>query len=320
MRHLAPFLAFTLAACSAVRSTTALHHPDLRLAALAVNSEGSAALFRSYRADGPVKWNQGWPWKLDLSGVAWDLPNTATVITPRHVVMASHYVRGAGQPIVFHDRSGRRHARVVQKVVKLDDRGLKCDVAVGLLDRPLPDSIRRYPLPAVREDGGKALIGATALVTEQKRGLYFHRIASLHAYTLGMRYDESFPAERRKSLVKGDSGHPSFILSKGELVLIETHTGGAGGLGPYYGSSALQEKLREVLRELDANHTFRTIEIDPPTLADAEAGRRAAAPPPQPAAPPVKPAVPPATPSTRPAVPSDEPRMPRKRVLPPPRS
>lgn len=284
MQWIIPFLLLTLLVCAGEPSAPVRHHVDLRLATLATDTQGSPELFNNYRSDGLVIWNQGWTWNFDLSGVAWDQSNTATVITPRHVVMAAHYVRGAGHPIIFHDRSGRPHARKIQQVVKLAERGLKCDIAVGLLDEPLPDSIRRYPLPLAREDAGLALRGATVLVTEQKRCLYFHRIANVDTNCLGMCFDEAFPVERRKSLVKGDSGHPSFILSKGELVLVETHTGGAAGLGPYYGSSAIQNKLREVLRELDAEFTFRVIDIDPPTLADAKAGLRALSLPLQPVA------------------------------------
>ncbi len=314
MRRLALLLCLPLLSCTAGRSIGALHHPDLQLHQLATGAEGSGALFSSYQTGGPVRWNQEWPWKLDLSGVAWDKPNTATVITPRHVVMAAHYIRPAGQQLVFHDRTGSRHARTVQKVVKLSDRGLSCDVAIGLLDRPLPKSIRAYPLPSPREDGGAALVGATALVTEQKRTLYFHQIRNTAPGWLHFRFDERIPESRRKNLIKGDSGHPSFLLSKGELLLLETHTGGGSGSGPFYGDAGLQEKMREVIRELDPEHTFRTIEIDQRTLDDAESGRAAIPERERPKPPQQQPAARPGQPQPDPA----GPRRPRPRVVLPP--
>jgi hypothetical protein len=220
-------------------------------------------------------------------------------------------------PIVFHERSGKPHARMMQQVIKLGDRGLQCDVAVGLLNEPLPDSIRRYPLPAMREDEGLALIGATALVTDQKRRLYFHRVADVQAGWLRMRFDDNFSKARRKSLAKGDSGHPTFILSEGELVLVATHTISGPGTGPYYGSRAIQDKLREVVRELDPEFKFRTLVLDLPTLADAEAGRQSVPPPPRPVIQPAAVSIPQCTPATRSATSPQEPRRPLPRVLPP---
>jgi len=309
-------LALSLVACSTGSESGKLHHPDLRLAELASSTEGSPALFTSYRSTGPVSWNQGWPWKLDLTGVAWDKSNTATAITPRHVVMASHYIRKAGQDLVFHDRTGKRHARRLVSVIHFKEREHRGDVAVGLLDRPLPESIRTYPLPSPPADEGLALVGAVALVTEQKRDLYFHRIARINGSHLGFRYGKSIPGIRKKRLIAGDSGHPSFILSKGELVLIETHTGGGAGSGPFYGSKDVQNAIRAIVKELDSGHTFRTVAIDKPTLADAALGKSEVPPP----APPIR-AKPRRTSEQVPrSTVEGEPRRPRPRVVVPPKT
>lgn len=313
MRRLALAVFLPLLSCTAGRSIGALHHPDLQLYKLATEAKGSGALFSHYQASGRVRWNQDWPWKLDLSGVAWDKPTTATLITARHVVMAAHYVRKPGEELVFHDRTGQRHARRVQKVVKLGDRGLKCDVAIGLLDRPLPESIRRYPLAAPMEDP-TALIGATALVTEQKRTLFFHQVRTVHPVWLSFGFDERIPQSRKKNLISGDSGNPSFLLSKGELVLIQTHNVGGAGAGPFYGGKGIQEKMAEVIRELDPGHEFRTIAIDQRTLREATAFRESL-----PKRPPRTTAEPPKPSPTQPAPAAGEPRKPRPRVILPPR-
>ena len=313
MRPVTTALILCLLSCSGSGRIGALHDPDLQLHALAEEAEGSNELFLSYSAGGPVRWSQQWPWKLDLSGVAWDQNNTATVITPRHVVMAAHYIRPVGQNLIYHDRSGKRHARKVERIIKLTDRGLRCDVAIGLLDRPLPPEIRRYPLPKPREDYKASLVGATALVTEQKRKLFFHQIYSIQPTWLQLRFKEGVTANRRKHLISGDSGHPSFLLSKGELVLLETHTGGGAGTGPFYGAPGLQRKVREVVAELDPKFTFRTVEIDQRTLDDAASAREAL---------PTTPVHKPVPQARRPAPPTvpgtPEPRKPRPRVVRPP--
>lgn len=315
MFRIASLLAFTLISCSPGGDAGAPHHPDLRLSQMARSAEGSSELFKNYRVDGPVLWNQGWPWKLDLTGVAWDRSNTATAITPRHVVMASHYIRKQGEQLVYHDRKGNRHARRLERVIHFKERKFSGDVAVGLLDQPLPPSIRTYPLPTPRADGGEALIGATALVTEQKRMLYFHQIGRIFDTTIGFRSDKRVPESRKKRLIAGDSGHPSFILSNGELVLIETHTGGGSGSGPFYGAKALQESLATLINELDPEYRFKTVKVDDITLNDAKLGREQF----------VK-ATPRPTSQTRPANTPQQPaqpgapRRPRPRVVvPPPR-
>lgn len=309
MRFLLWPLAFALTACSVGRDVGALHHPDLSLARLAREATGSGKLFTSYQAAGPVRWSQDWTWKLDLSGVAWDQSNTATVITPRHVVMAQHYTRKAGQELVFHDRRGRRHARVVQKVIGFKDKGLSGDVAIGLLDRPLPDSIRAYPLPAPLKGGGEELIGATALVTEQYRDLYFHQIMGVGDLGLRLRFDPEIPDSRRKRLIVGDSGHPSFLLSKGELLLLETHTTGGAGAGPFYGSEKVLAGVREIVRELDPTYKIRTVAIDRRTLDEAAAARASMPQARRPSSPPAN------TPA--PSITDPAPRRPRPRVVPP---
>lgn len=239
-----------------------LHEPGMDLERMAHGAVGSQALFTSYAAKAPVRWNQGWPWKFDLTGVAWDRSNTATVITPRHVVMASHYPRKEGQQIVFHDRKGKRHVRIIERVIHVKDRGMPSDVAVGLLNRPLPSSIRWYPLPEPDGSGGKSLVGRVVLVTEQNRGLYFHKVADSNGQMVLLQHDPGIPPKRRKGLITGDSGHPSFLLAKRELVLVETHTGGGAGVGPFYGSAALQEVLRKIVRETDPAFTIQTVRVE----------------------------------------------------------
>jgi hypothetical protein len=262
---LSPFILLVallgLTACSTSSRGPALHHPDLRLVNLARKPAGDHALFRRYQARGPSQWNQGWPWQLDLSGVAWDRSNTATAITPRHVVMAAHYSRKAGQEIIFHDRRGNPHARRMQRTISLRERGLPADVAVGLLDKALPRKVRTYPLPSPDAALPTRLTGRLALVTEQKRRLYFHRIDAIQNGFLKLGKDPELPSHAAKNLIVGDSGHPSFVLSRGELILIETHTHGGAGSGPFYGASEVQMKIREILAELDSTHEFRTVSI-----------------------------------------------------------
>ena len=53
-----------------------------------------------------VAWSKFWTGQFDFTGVAWDNTRTLTLITPRHVVMAKHYIRPVGTVVKFHDKRG----------------------------------------------------------------------------------------------------------------------------------------------------------------------------------------------------------------------
>ncbi|MEP4078753.1 hypothetical protein [Haloferula sp.] len=260
--------ALFLAGCNLNAGGPSLHHPDLSLSEVARNGEADSRVFTSYNAKGPVRWNQGWPWKFDLTGIGWDVSTAVTAITPRHVVMANHYQRETGGKAVFHDRNGRPHTRTVIKVLHVQG-----DVALGLLDRPLPKSIRTYPLPEISTENMDELAGAQVLVTEQKRRLYFHQIKATNGTFVRFQYDTRLDESKKKRLISGDSGNPSFLLSKGELVLIETHSSGGPGAGPFYGNPEVIAALRKTLSQLDPGYQLRTITIDKKVMKEAREAR-----------------------------------------------
>lgn len=68
-------------------------------------------IFDSYLPDRDANMADGWTRGMDMSGVSFNDSRTATLITPRHVVMAKHYSRPAGAPVIFHDRGGNRIER-----------------------------------------------------------------------------------------------------------------------------------------------------------------------------------------------------------------
>jgi hypothetical protein len=213
------------------------------------------AIFKSYRPDRDSSMADGWTRGMDMSGVSFDDSRTATLITPRHVVMAKHYARPAAAPVVFHDRSGKR---IVRKLIGFASGA--GDVIVGLLDEPVPSNYRPYPLPAVGSDIS-ALVGRPVIVSDQKRNLFVHLISGFSGGSIAFKHD---PAERygwSKNLVGGDSGNPSFLIVGSELVLIETHTTGGPGAGPYYGDPAVQASVRAAVRKLDPSFSIRTVRV-----------------------------------------------------------
>lgn len=212
-------------------------------------------IFKSYRADGDSSMAEGWTRGLDMSGVSFNDTRTATLITPRHVVMAKHYARPAAAPVVFHDRNGK----FIQRKIIGFAAGAG-DVMVGLLDAPLPSNYRPYPLPAAGSETD-SLIGKPVIVSDQNHNLFVHLIAGFGKGTIAFQHDQTESHGWSKNLVVGDSGNPSFLIVGNELVLLETHTTGDPGAGPYYGDAAVQLSLRHAVRKLDPAYSIRTVSI-----------------------------------------------------------
>jgi len=212
---------------------------------------GSPNLFKEYSAEGDSVLAKSWARNFDMSGVSFNQKQTCTLVTRRHVVMAKHYQRAIGSRVIFHDRNGKRLERTL-----ISRKAVIGDVAVGLLNEDVPAGYKIYALPAPKEDFSN-LIGRTAAITDQNRRLFFHRIGIVRANLISFRHEEPKRHGWGKKLVSGDSGNPSFLISGNELVLIETHSGGGPGVGPFYGSPELQEKLQIAINELAPGYSLR---------------------------------------------------------------
>lgn len=223
--------------------------------------EGTAGndIFATYATDRPSPWGRNFTRRMNFTGVAWDDSRTATLVSPEHVVMAAHYPRPLGATLVFHDRRGRPQRRVLAAVESL---GGIADVAVGRLDAPLPDSVRPYRLLPPSENYG-ALAGCLAVVTDQHHKAFLHEIGAVSGNGVSFR----LPAPSRisphltKNLVAGDSGNPSFLLVGGELVLIETHTAGGPGAGPFLSSPPVFSAIQGAMAKLGGGHSLRTVPL-----------------------------------------------------------
>lgn len=249
-----------------LRTTELANDSEQRIALLAKQLPLTAnGVFTTYAPRGRAQWSPGWPRRLDLTGVSWSQKRAGTAITRRHIVLAAHYALRNGSEITFHDRRGAPHKRRIINSISLNrEPGPgRSDINVALLDTPLPSSIKTYRLLPPRSDYGHTLPGCPAFVTDQQRRVHIHRIARQSNATISFRKHPELPDEVYKSLITGDSGHPSFLLVGGEPVLIETHTGGGGGSGPFYSSPANFEKLQEAVAKLDPNYQIETVPLDP---------------------------------------------------------
>jgi hypothetical protein len=208
------------------------------------DSKDRGKVFEYYEPKGQSKRASNWTSALDLTGVSWNDTRTCTLISRQHVVMAAHYIRPSDVPVMFHDDVGTPHERYIIAVKSLAPQH---DVAIGKLNLPLPTGVKHYDLASPAD----ARIGNDALVTDQTKHINIHQISMRDASgRIGFAYDPALPVQVKRNLVVGDSGNPSFILSGGDLKLLETHTFGGPGSGPDYSNPLLQSAIREAMNGL----------------------------------------------------------------------
>ena len=200
------------------------------------------SLFKYYQPKAGSKWLNNWAARLDLTGVSWNDTRSATLISPSHIVMAAHYMRPAEVAVMFHDASGRPYERFITAVKPLAIG----DVAVARLNLPLPPAIKHYRFASAAD----AAIGRPVIVSDQTRTLSVHRIEATTGGVIRFGYIPGLNPLYQRNLVVGDSGHPTFLLRNGELVLLETHSTGGPGAGPFYGDPAVQAAIRSAVAEL----------------------------------------------------------------------
>jgi len=197
------------------------------------------ALFQYYQPNAGSKWRNNWTSRLDLTGVAWNDPRTATLIAPSYVVMAAHFIRPSNVPVIFHDQQGNRHERLIGSVRTLNVG----DIAVAKLNRPLPPEIKCYRFASA----GEATVGRPVIISDQTNTLSVHRIAAISGPVVQFDYFTNLNPVYRRNLIVGDSGNPSFLLVNGDLRLLETHTTGGPGAGPCYADPTVQAAIRAAI-------------------------------------------------------------------------
>lgn len=212
----------------------------------------SPNIFKKYNRSGNSAMESGWAASMDMSGVSFNSTRTATLITPRHVVMAKHFQRPNGEKVVFHNRAGKKLSRFI--IQRANAQG---DVAVGLLNEPVPADYHPYALPVAKASYAE-LIGRPVIVSDQNRRLFIHQIAQVNGGRISFKQDPAKKYGWGKNLIVGDSGNPSFVIAGKELVLVETHSTGGAGAGPFYGDPAVQASLRAAVQKLDPSYSIRT--------------------------------------------------------------
>ncbi len=156
--------------------------------------------------------------------------------------MAAHFTRPSDVPLIFHDLAGNPQERYIASVRHL----AAGDIAVAKLNRPLPPSIKCYRFA----NASDAIIGRPVIVSDQTKTLSIHRLAGISGAVVQFDYLTNLNAIYRRNLIVGDSGNPSFLVKNGELVLLETHTTGGPGAGPFYADPDVQAAIHAAMKQM----------------------------------------------------------------------
>jgi len=153
-----------------------------------------------------------------------------TLVTPRHVIGASHYEYSVGAVVRFVAKDGTVHDRTVAgKARHPEYRPHFPDLTIYTLDSDLPSTIK--PCAVMPSDY------TTYLANEQVKTACLGLDQEEKALVIDWNYGGSMqkPTDPNRLIfhenkITGDSGNPAFIIVDGELVLMTVWTyGGAGG-------------------------------------------------------------------------------------------
>lgn len=217
--------------------------------------EDDVLMFSSYSSVSDSEWKQNWfNSALDFSGIAWDRNQAGTAITHCHIVTAKHFKRTSGT-IVFHRKDGTRFISSITGYVDLSG-----DITVSRIDPCLPEDWTVYPLVDPDDAfSGNELYGAPYINTHYSFADYLNirrtsltELGYIYSYRIYGRTSRTYINDFLvTATVSGDSGHPSFIVVNGKLVLVSTFSySGTPGKGPNYMDASVQVELQNAIASL----------------------------------------------------------------------
>ncbi len=219
----------------------------------------SNAIYSSYSSTGNSTWAaENWTGQVDLSGVAFDNNRTSTLISPRHILMATHYLRNVGDTIAFHDSNGDIHKAALIARQSIPG-GLNPDITVGLLDVEVP--VKYYKVLPPETDWGTCLDSALVISTHHTRTASIRELRLTSGLFVYYRPSSSVPTSYYAPAVGGNSGNPSFLLIDGEPTLISTFTYGGWGSGPFFSEPTNFSTINSIMTTLGGGYQLETTEM-----------------------------------------------------------
>lgn len=213
-------------------STQMAHEIDSRISGVTVSD--STKMLWSTRGDGTGGWersNTVWTSlgtsSLDFTGASpWNdysgMTLGATLISPRHIVVAHHAPVVNGSTVIFVDNENNIISRTVASVAQIQ---VGSDMQIAVLNEDVPSSIAYYPIVdlSILQNYWKNVPNTPLIILDQEDKAIIKEVGSVF---LGIFYYLSSVVSPRsefdETLIVGDSGNPVFGVIGGRLVLLSS--------------------------------------------------------------------------------------------------
>jgi hypothetical protein len=217
-------------------SSAAKHASDAVDTRIANKGEAAKPIYstQNHSAAIYVRNPQCWAADLDLTCISpWNSTggNTraGTLISPRHVLFASHFRPAVGATIRFVTADNATVTRTITAIVTHSSQDFYTDIDIGVLDADVPSTIsfakvmpQNWPTYFPSIAASAATIPAIVLDQEEKA-----LVADWSSN--GQWASFVFPTNAQRQvfserIIAGDSGNPSFVIINNQLVVLTTWT------------------------------------------------------------------------------------------------
>jgi hypothetical protein len=233
-------------------------------------------------------WNS-WAWANVVAGSPGAIPPqmAGTMVTPQHVLFSAHYnPLGTMNPLTirFVDHNNVCYTRRILGGARMGDpfsQGFNYDVALGVLDTPLPASIKPAKmmptngfvrqLPSFSYSGPNPIAGWTNVpsvrfVPVVKHNQFLQASVGDWGYHDCTNFSNTFfsyPSSTLRAafylnIINGDSSSPAFVHPNGDTVLVTTWSTGGNGAGPNYSSNDQKAWINSTIPAIDASAGLNT--------------------------------------------------------------
>ena len=241
-----------------------------------LNATNALPIFEDYQSNGAnglfVPNTNCWLYGVDHScaspwqNAGYGHQRAGTLISPRHLLTATHFTSSIGSSYWFMGREGDVYVR--QTVARKMIGG--SDLCVNLLNDDLPEEVS--PACILPDDFARYIGNGSGLPLvnlDQEEKAIIQEADSMDAangFVYGREPRDSRRAQFYEPLISGDSGNPRFLLIGDRLVLLNVTYSGQGGGGSQL--TRFAGEMEDAMNELSGtNGVYRLQRID---LSDFE--------------------------------------------------
>lgn len=196
------------------------------------------------------------PWN-DCAGIFM----AGTLVSPRHVVYATHFAMSIGTKIRFVTKDNQVVERTIINATSPKYTGMYFpDITVAVLDSDVPSSIGFAKV--LPENWGPYMEDRPdlpCLALDQEEKALVTNLQYLNEYAAFDRPRDQTTRAFYEDIVWGDSGNPAFMIVDDQLVLLTVWTFGAGGAGTSIVKQS--EQINKMMSDLGGGYQLTRVDL-----------------------------------------------------------